>query len=193
MIKIFHGTSLKSAQKIIKDGEFKANMGTGVGSWTQDYIYFGTEFGVASAHGYGAGSEVDWEEKGSDPYIIFEMDVDENLLLPDYDNNSECKTWKESANKNGQVCIKNNLKLNKNTIIYLIGGEEFNLRIKTDINDFEEFYNKHKKNLYVPPAGLICDIQDAINEIQNQLLNCIHTLKNGEKLNPQQEKLLDKY
>lgn len=193
MVKIFHGTSLKNAQQIINDGEFKANMGTGVGSWTRDCIYFGTSFGVASAHGYGAGAAVEWEEEGSDPYIIFEMEVDESLLLPDYDNNSECKTWNESSNKNGQVCVLHELKLNKNVIIHFIGGEEFNKSFTTNITNFKDFYITYKDSLYVPPVALISDIKDAIDNITLQLKDCIFTLKKGEKLTREQEDLINKY
>lgn len=72
------------------------------------------------------------------------------MLCNDTDNNAECKTLQESAAKNGQVAVNGEIDLPPDTIVHFIGSDNWDTKLSTDINDWEEFYKEHKDILFVP-------------------------------------------
>lgn len=149
-MKVWHGTSLENFKVIHKDKALIANKGIGKGGEHKDYIYLGTNYGVAEAFGI---PEHDWEEEGSDPYVIIEFDIDENLLVsdPDNNNNNECKNWMESSKKNGLVAVLNKCSISENSIVHFKYGDYFEDVASFSFKDAMEEYNKNKDEIKVLP------------------------------------------
>lgn len=148
--KVYHGTSLENLKQISKTNTLISNVGAGVGSWNPGHVYLGTKFSVASAHGYGAGSRYYDQWDGGPPYIILEFNVNKSILCKDPDNNSECETWQESSEKNGQIAVNGIIQLPSDTIVHFIGGEEWEVNMKTGLNNWKAFYQQNKDELFVP-------------------------------------------
>ncbi|AEO93789.1 gp531 [Bacillus phage G] len=148
--RVYHGTSLENFMQIASSGKLISNPGEGVGSWNAGHVYLGTEYGVASIHGYGAAQRYYDEFDGGPPYVVLEFEIDESRLVTDPDNNPECGSWQESAAKNGQVAVEGEIDLPASTTVHFMGGEEWSLDLATELGNWESFYEQHKQDLLVP-------------------------------------------
>ena len=129
---LYHGTPIKKARKIMQDGIIKSHIKRNyidyndtITNTTDGYVYLTTN--IYTAYYYGNINSLSQVEE--DSYVcIFKIDVNDKVLLPDYDeikvkcknaNTYEKITYNESINMCGCVTIKNDLEITNSDYIIL--------------------------------------------------------------------------
>lgn len=133
---LYHGTTLEKGKQIINDGFIKANIERNYGgcedilpNTTNGFVYLTCN--LHTAYYYGNINLISIDDYQLKYAYIFKIDVDDKLLLPDYDEISvknksrnekhENKTFKESLNICGCVTVKDNLSIKDSEYIILPG------------------------------------------------------------------------
>ena len=131
---LYHGTTLDNGMQIIKDGCIKANIARNYFNYdekikdsTDGYVYLTTN--LYTAYYYGNINLLEKQDYENKYVYIFKMDIDDCLLLPDYDEITvktgiikfDKISLEESIRLCGCVTVKNDVKINKAEYIILPG------------------------------------------------------------------------
>ncbi len=129
---LYHGTTLEKGKEIIKDGIIKSNIERNYADYgkikntTDSYVYL--TINLYTANYYGNINLIginDYEKK----YVcIFKINIDDNVLLPDYDeievktkSSHENMSAKKSLEKCGCVTVSNDVNINNSKYMILPG------------------------------------------------------------------------
>lgn len=160
---LYHATSIESLRGIITAGELRPQEVTQSG-WAKienvdryfdgnleeyhkhmdnyiGYTFFGTY--EESVKEYGARAAV--QSGLSDIYAIITAEISEDLLLPDLNDAPNAKTWKESEEQVGQVCVLGSVPVSQMTELTLILRNLY-YRISTNFESWEDDLKNFLKN-----------------------------------------------
>ena len=167
---LYHGTSLEKGKQIIEDGVIKANIKRNyigeIAPTTDGYVYLTTNLHTAFYYGNITISGIDDYNK---KYVcIFKIDVEEELLLPDFDEiNVICRTPDKEVDTNTTFtksiqlcgCVTVNRDINIQSSDYIILPGVANL--KEDEDNVMLCRELSKLQLY---GGNIQEVTDKVQE-----------------------------
>lgn len=147
LITLYHGTRLDKFEQIMSSGALKPGQEQSIGSGGD--LYLG-DYYEAKTHGYGANQGIhDWDN-GGPPYVVIEVRVSTDTLLPDTDDCHDCKTWEESMKRTQSCATKEPIPVSAFQKIEFIGGDNWDTIISANTGNWKQIYEQNKDILFVP-------------------------------------------
>lgn len=136
--ELYHATSMDSFFSILDSGELRPQE-TQSSDWTKKenidyyfngdeelynkhmsnytgYTFFGTDQYSVQQYGTRAANKSNFPEM----YAIIKAELPEELLMPDLNDMPEAKTWQESSEQIGQVCVLGSVPVSQMTGVIMI-------------------------------------------------------------------------
>lgn len=144
-MKLYHGTSLEHLRGISNDGGMVPQKGRGDGQVDRDadvskfegYTFLATTEDQAKNY---AQNRL-WENEGNVYLTIIEIEMEEELLLPDNDDLDDAKTWQESAEELEQVKVQGGIPKEKITNVRMYDNDE-NIIFEGPFENWEEKFDQ---------------------------------------------------